>query len=121
MILGVHHIAIICSSEKSLKFYRKLGYEITSRHPRPEHHDEIVYMSGYGTVLELFIDSMHPARVTNPEANGLRHLALRVTDIEHLVSDFADYNPEPIRIDAITGEKMSFIKDPDGLPVELHE
>lgn len=121
MILGVHHIAIICSGEKSIEFYKKLGYELKSRHPRPDRHDEIIMLSGYGTVLELFIDPTHPERTTNPEANGLRHLAFRVTDIERMVDDFADYRPEPIRIDPITGEKMTFMKDPDGLPIELHE
>ena len=28
---------------------------------------------------------------------------------------------EPIRTDEFTGKKMTFFKDPDGLPLELHE
>ena len=28
---------------------------------------------------------------------------------------------EPIRMDKFTGKKMTFFKDPDGLPLELHE
>ena len=28
---------------------------------------------------------------------------------------------EPIRIDEVTGKKMTFFQDPDGLPLEIHE
>ena len=28
---------------------------------------------------------------------------------------------EPIRLDEITGKRMTFFFDPDGLPLELHE
>lgn len=28
---------------------------------------------------------------------------------------------EPIRFDTFTGKRMTFFKDPDGLPLELHE
>lgn len=28
---------------------------------------------------------------------------------------------EPVRIDEFTGKKMTFFRDPDGLPLELHE
>ena len=123
-ITGMHHIAIICSDrEESLKFYSALGFTVAENHVRPQSHDEIIWMSGYGITLELFIDATHPARVTNPEAYGLRHLALCTTDIEAAVQFLkqSGYQPEPIRADSFTGEKMTFVKDPDGLPIELHE
>jgi glyoxylase I family protein len=28
---------------------------------------------------------------------------------------------EPIRVDAFTGKKFTFIADPDGLPIEFYE
>ena len=28
---------------------------------------------------------------------------------------------EPIRVDSYTGMRMTFFRDPDGLPLELHE
>lgn len=28
---------------------------------------------------------------------------------------------EPVRTDDFTGNKMTFFRDPDGLPLELHE
>ena len=80
-------------------------------------------VDGPGIVLELFISEKHPQRVSNPEAYGLRHLALGVTDAEVASEKLitAGYAPEPIRIDTFNGRKLFFVKDPDGLPIELHE
>ena len=117
----LHHIAIICSSEKSIAFYELLGFIVQNRIVRPEHHDIIVWLEGNGVFLELFIDSTHPERVTNPEENGLRHLAFSVGDVERVWKLFKEYSPEPIRQDSVTGEKLFFVKDPDGLPVEIRE
>jgi glyoxylase I family protein len=123
-IKGLHHIAIICSNrEKALRFYGLLGFIVKKSYVRPERMDEIIMMDGFGITLELFIDATHPPRVTNPEAMGLRHLALRVRDIDNIITELElqGYKPEPIRLDTFIGEKMTFIKDPDGLPIELHE
>ena len=124
MITGLHHIAILCSErEPSLRFYETLGFQVKTSHIRPERQDEIIMMDGHGITLELFIVKNHPARVTNPEAYGLRHLALKVEGIEQMVCKLAaaGYEPEPIRRDSFADEKMTFVKDPDGLPIELHE
>ena len=79
MILGLDHIAIICSSEQSVDFYKNLGFEEVSREDRG--YDVLLFLKGYGLVLEMFIDPTHPPRVDRPEAMGLRHLALRVDDV----------------------------------------
>ena len=124
IITGLHHIAILCSErEASLRFYETLGFRVTESHVRPERKDEVIFMNGPGIVLELFISEKHPQRVSNPEAYGLRHLALGVTDAEAARENLiaAGYNPEPIRIDTFNGRKLFFVKDPDGLPIELHE
>ena len=124
MITGMHHIAILCSDRgQSLHFYRTLGFSLRESHVRPERRDEILMLEGYGMLLELFVSAEHPPRVTGPEAYGLRHLALAVCDIEQTVTLLreAGFAPEPIRCDTFTGEQMTFVKDPDGLPIELHE
>jgi glyoxylase I family protein len=61
--------------------------------------------------------------MTNPESFGLRHLALKVSDIKEIVRSLTEkgFSPEEIRFDSFTGEMMTFVKDPDGLPIELHE
>lgn len=80
-------------------------------------------MEQQDVVLELFISENHPQRVSDPEAYGLRHLALGVTDAQAIREKLtsAGYAPEPIRTDTFNGRKLFFVKDPDGLPIELHE
>ena len=124
MMTGLHHIAILASDRAaSLAFYEALGFRIVSCHPRPERQDEIIFMTQAGVTLELFISRGNPPRLSGPEAYGLRHAASRVTD----AAAFRDmliqhgYSPEPLRRDALTGEAMFFVKDPDGLPIEIHE
>lgn len=82
MITGLDHIAVIVSSESSLGIYEKLGFRETNRISRS--YDTVVFMENAGVVLEVFIDSNHPARVTEPEALGLRHVAFTVDDYKYL-------------------------------------
>ena len=116
MILGLDHIAIICSSEQSIDFYKHLGFEETSREDRG--YDILVFLKGFGFTLEVFIDLTHPPRVDRPEAMGLRHLALWVDSVEDTLKNL-EINVEPIRIRE--GKHFTFLKDSDGLPIELHE
>ena len=122
---GLHHIAILCSDKaKALRFYcDALGFQLVRSHVRPERGDEIVWLSGCGVTLELFIAPDRPSRLSDPEAYGLRHLALRVCDVEQTAARIraCGFAPEPVRRDTFDGNAMTFVKDPDGLPVELHE
>ncbi len=125
MMKGIHHIAILCSDKKrALRFYCDgLGFSIRENHVRPERGDEIVMLEGCGVTLELFVAVGHPPRVSGPEAYGLRHLAFKVSCVEGLCEHLrgCGFCPEDIRRDSFTGEKMTFVKDPDGLPIELHD
>ena len=116
MILGLDHIAIICSSGQSIDFYKRIGFEEISREERG--YDILIFLKGYGIVLEIFIDPTHPPRVDCPEAMGLRHLALRVDSVEATLDELK-ISAEPIRVRG--GKHFTFFKDPDGLPIELHE
>ena len=73
--------------------------------------------------LEIFGVSNPPARVSNPEACGLRHFAFRVDDVKATVKELEakGIECEPILVDTFTGKKMTFFMDPDGLSLELHE
>ena len=120
-----HHIAIICSDwEKTREFYvEKLGFDLIREVYRPENGDWLRFLRQGDTVLEVFIRPDAPARVNNPEAMGLRHLAFRVADIEPAVAwlNSRDVETEPVREDKFNGGRFTFFKDPDGLPLELHE
>ena len=76
-----------------------------------------------GTQVELFSFPHPPARPSYPEACGLRHLALRVADMEASVGTLVAHGVavEPVRVDPFTGALFTFFADPDGLPIELVE
>ena len=120
----IHHIAIICSDkERALDFYHnKLGFQIIRENYRPERDDWKIDLKLGDSEIELFIMKDHPERLS-PEAYGLRHLAFRVESVDDTVSELAAMGIacEPIRHDTYTGEKMTFFRDPDGLPLEIHE
>ena len=122
----LHHIAILCSDrEAALDFYvNKLGFPIIRENYRPERDDwKIDLRLNDRTELELFVMKDHPARVSGPEAYGLRHLAFRVESVAEKVRELETLGIpcEPIRTDTFTGEAMTFFRDPDGLPIEIHE
>ena len=126
MYLGKqHHIAVICSDYlKAKEFYiDKLGFELTKEVYRPAQDDYLRMLRQGDTVIELFIRPDAPQRVTNPEARGLRHLAFHVADVEPVVAwlNGMGIETEPIREDKCNGGRFTFFKDPDGLPLELHE
>ena len=120
-----HHIAVICSDyAKAKDFYiDKLGFTLEKEFYRPANNDYLRMLRLGETVIELFIRPDAPARVNNPEAMGLRHLAFRVEDIEPAVQWLNDMGieTEPVREDPYNGGRFTFFKDPDGLPLELHE
>ena len=120
-----HHIAIIVSDyEKSKEFYiDQLGFELYREFYRPEQNDYLRMLRQGDTVIELFVRPDAPQRVNNPEALGLRHLAFHVEDIEPAVAWLKEQGieTEPVRVDPYNGGRFTFFKDPDGLPLELHE
>ena len=126
MVLGKqHHIAVISSDrEKAREFYiEKLGFELIREVYRPAQDDYLRMLRQGETTLELFIRPDAPQRVNNPEARGLRHLAFRVEDAVAAAAWLNErgIETEPIREDLVNGGKFTFFKDPDGLPLEIHE
>ena len=122
---AVHHIAIIVSDYAvSRAFYvDKLGFSVVRENYRPARNDWKLDLKCGDLELEIFGMPGSPARVTRPEACGLRHLAFKVPDIQNAVRELAalGIECEPVRTDDFTGKGMTFFFDPDGLPLEIHE
>ena len=121
----IHHVAIIASDyRKSRAFYvDKLGFEVIREVYREERNDHILNLRAGDTELEVFGMPNPPKRVSDPEACGLRHLAFRVADMDEAVAwlNSLGIETEPVRVDPYTNKRMTFFRDPDGLPLELHE
>ena len=122
----IHHVAIICSNhEVSKQFYTDiLGLEVKSEHYRKERNSYKTDLClGDTYAIELFSFPHPPARLSYPEAAGLRHLAFEVDDIEASVKELDEkgVRHEPIRTDEYTSKRFVFFSDPDGLPIEFYE
>jgi len=122
----IHHVAIICSDYQASKsFYTHvLGFKVEAEHYRKERQSYKLDLSLHGDyVIELFSFPNPPARVSRPEARGLRHLAFAVDSIDLAVENLhqSGVQTEPIREDEYTGKRFTFFEDPDGLPLELYE
>ncbi len=126
VLQAIHHVALICSDyEKSKHFYVTiLGLPIIAEHYRAARASwKLDLALPNGNQLELFSFPNPPARPSQPEARGLRHLAFVVRDLDAHVAWLESHQiaVEPIRIDEYTLKRFTFFQDPDGLPLELYE
>ena len=123
---GLHHVAIIASDyPRSKHFYTEvLGLPVIAEVYREARDSwKLDLRLADDMQIELFSFPAPPPRVSRPEACGLRHLALRVADIEEAVRHLQQHGVEveAIRVDEYTGKRFTFFADPDGLPLELYE
>lgn len=125
MFSKIHHIAIIGTDyNRSKSFYvDKLGFKILRENYRSSKQDYKIDLECGDSEIELFIVKDAPDRVSNPEACGLRHLAFKVDSVNDTVSKLKKMGIEcePIRMDDYTNKAMTFFRDPDNLPIEIHE
>ena len=126
MFNRLHHIAIICSDyPKSKHFYVEiLGLQIVREVYREDRRSfKLDLQVGGQYQIELFSFPDPPARVSAPEACGLRHLAFEVDNVQETARKLGalGLEIEPIRIDKATSKSFTFFQDPDGLPIEIYE
>ncbi|MDH7637134.1 SMU1112c/YaeR family gloxylase I-like metalloprotein [Sphingomonas oryzagri] len=125
MLAGIHHVAIIASDYAvSKRFYTEtLGLEMIAETYRAERESWKLDLRVGDAQIELFTFPEAPPRATRPEAQGLRHLAFSVADLDAAVVwlDGKGVVCEPLRTDEMTGRRFTFFRDPDGLPLELYE
>jgi glyoxylase I family protein len=124
MLERIHHVAIIASDyAASKRFYTDvLGLRLIAEHFREERRSWKGDLALGDIQIELFSFPDAPPRVSRPEAQGLRHLAFLVGDLDAAVARIAGHGVaiEPIRVDPYTGKRFTFFADPDGLPLELY-
>lgn len=121
----IHHVAIICSDyARSKHFYTEvLGFEVLEETFREARGSYKLDLRVGPNQIELFSFPDPPARVSNPEACGLRHLAFEVEDVVAVLNYLRSLNveAEDIRVDEITGKQFTFFRDPDNLPLEVYQ
>lgn len=122
----IHHAAIISSDyERSKAFYTGvLGLRIIAENYREARQSWKLDLGlPDGSQIELFSFPDPPPRPSRPEAQGLRHLAFSVDDVQAWSDRLRSRGVlvEDIRVDEYTGRRFTFFADPDGLPLELYE
>jgi lactoylglutathione lyase len=143
---GIHHTGYTVSNlERSLEFYcGLLGLEIVAQQEKhggylgeivgyPDAHVKMAHLRVPGSqhVVELF-EYVAPQGTTperfEPPNTGTSHLCLLTDDLralyEHLVSQGLDtFVSPPVLVDTgiNTGGYGLYVRDPDGIPVELFQ
>lgn len=126
MFKRIHHVAIIASDyQRSKTFYTQiLRLRVIAENYRPLRKSYKLDLAlPDGSQIELFSFPNAPIRPSTPEAQGLRHLAFVVDDVEHTKRELEakGIEVEAIRVDEFTGKAFTFFKDPDDLPLELYQ
>lgn len=129
--MRLHHVAVSVSDlDRSVEFYEELGLREQERYEKPgiDAESALLRMEG-GSLLELFaVEESDPVPeerkdpVRDLSTRGTKHLALATGDIDAEVERLQGRGVEvedPRTGDS--GSRYAFLRDPDGVPVELYE
>lgn len=129
-MFGIDHYAIsVSDSERSRKFYEKLGFRTVKDYQADDGSVRILQMEKNGFLLEMFC---YPGSDPTPDfvekldtdlhVNGAKHMALAVKDpqkaAEYLLKESV-IGEMPVINEGRLGRPYFFIKDPDGIFVEI--
>ncbi|HEX3316539.1 MAG TPA: VOC family protein [Solirubrobacteraceae bacterium] len=118
----IHTCYRIGDIDKSVAFYKALGFEETGRLPiRDEAINVFMGLPGDGARLELTynhgVDSYELG-------NGYNHIAVTAGDLDGTLEQLAEQGIEPEKPPYTVrdgGPRLCFVRDPDGYRVELIE
>jgi len=125
-----HHLAISISSlERSIPFYEKLGFSEVMRWQADDESLTIVQMQLGALLLEMFCYALSEAGgvqertlESDLKTTGVKHFGLRVDDIEEACKQLIEAGLADATITVTkgrTGIEYLFLRDPDGLFVEI--
>ena len=121
----MHHVAIIVSDlDKTKDFYvNKLGFQVIREEHRVPQNDVKMELQLDNCMLEIFGRKNPPAIPGDPQPCGVWHLCFHAPDLDKCIAELHEAGIEtgPVMVNSINGKRLVFFKDPDGLPLELHE
>lgn len=143
LISGTNHTSFTVSDvERTAAFFREvIGLELVSLAPRDPALIEVVvgvpgaevvvaYLAGHGHVIELIQYTAPAGREhvrPRPCDVGFAHVAYDVTDLDAAIAACAPHGVVPISPPASVdqgpnaGLRVSYLRDPDGITIELIE
>ena len=110
MIKGLHHVCIgVEDIEQALKFYTEvLGLKVVRKIEIKGLKFPLIHLQAGESTIEL-------RYVSEKEEGGLRHISLKVDDVDAVVEELKAKGIEFIR------ERPPFFKDPDGVLIEINK
>ena len=125
--MRVHHIAIsVKDSEKSAKFYKdNFGFEEINRFTKPGWDGSAIILKLHDLQFEIFQFQNQIEKqddLSNLKVIGLKHIGIQVESVkqkyEKLKNKDIDID-KPVK--GTTCSWFCFLRDPDGIPIELYE
>ena len=118
----VHTCVRVRNPEASVRFYEALGFERRGRLNFETAYNIYMGLPGDGDTLELTVN--RGREEAYDIGDGYNHLALVVDDLDALLATLAADGIEPEKPPYSIregGNRLTFVKDPDGYRVELLE
>lgn len=112
------------TNDRNIFYSVILGFPVVAENYRAERQSwKLDLRVNAQTQIEIFSFPGAPARLSRPEALGLRHISFAVDDLDATIDKLsaAGIIFEPVRTDEFTDQRFVFFADPDGLPIELYE
>jgi lactoylglutathione lyase len=119
----IHTCYRITDVDRSVDFYKKLGFEETRRMPiRDEAINVFMGLPGDGERLELTYN--HDQEGPYELGAGYGHIAITAEDLDGTLERLASIGIEPEKPPYTVregGSRLCFVRDPDGYRVEIIE
>ena len=129
MLVGFEHIGMTSGNlDATIHFYCDLlGLRLVLRKPQAR-GGELAFLDAGGGMLEIFAPAADIARSRDvpPHEAGMRHMTFAFDDIGALVTQLAEAGVEIIEAPRAAHnlemfKRVAFVRDPDGIVVELAE
>lgn len=117
-IKGIDHIELVVRDvELHVKFFERMGFEVTSRTPHHGGSAEVKLPGKNQTIFELHT-------IEGEENPGINHIAFACEDVHETHKSMVDkgivFEKAPFKVPA-TGRTIANYRDPDGWRVQLSD
>lgn len=112
---------VVKDLQKSLKFYKEILGFVETKSFSPREGVKIVFLKDQDSgTIELIEDKTKP-KDEGDYGESRMSIGFEVTDMERKVKELIDKGVEIVRgpIEVPSGVKLAFIKDPNGVEIEL--